>query len=112
MHKNKGVDQLCGYDTADHGLCFRYIKSTIPLLPKSGISSLKPSVAVKPGLYRNGQKPRSQVFSLICVHFQLHFPKYLTSDVYYKYLSELVSTVQTGQDFPLGPRKRRGNSFN
>ena len=47
----------------------------------------------------------------LCLNlFQLHFPKYLTSDVYYKYLSELVSTVQTGQDFPLGPRKRRGNN--
>ena len=29
--KNKGVDQLCGYHTADQGLCFCYIKSTIPL---------------------------------------------------------------------------------
>ena len=36
---------------ADQRLCFHYIDSTIPLLPKSKISSLLPSsVAVKPGL--------------------------------------------------------------
>ena len=34
----------------DQRLCFRYIDSTIPLLSKSGISSLQPSsVAVQPG---------------------------------------------------------------
>ncbi|WAR03614.1 AKA10-like protein [Mya arenaria] len=39
-----------------------------------------------------------------------HFQQYLTSDIYYKYLSELVSAVQTAQDFPLGQtRKRRGS---
>ena len=38
---------------ADQGLCFRYTDSTIPLLPKSEISSLYPSsVAVQPGLCR------------------------------------------------------------
>ena len=36
---------------ADQRLCFRYMDSTIPLLPKSEISSLYPSsVAVQPGL--------------------------------------------------------------
>ena len=36
---------------ADQRLCFRYTDSTIPLLPKSEISSLQPSsVAVQPGL--------------------------------------------------------------
>ena len=39
--ENKGVDQLCGYRTADQRLCFRYIDSTIPLLPNSEISSIK-----------------------------------------------------------------------
>ena len=34
--ENKGVDQLCG----DQRLCFRYINSKIPLLPKFKISSL------------------------------------------------------------------------
>ena len=51
--ENKAADQLCGNRTADHRLCFRYIDSTIPLLPKSEISSLYPSsVAVQPGLCR------------------------------------------------------------
>ena len=31
----KGVDQLCGYRAADKGLSFRFIDSTIPLLPIS-----------------------------------------------------------------------------
>ena len=36
--QNKGADQLCS-----NCLCFRYWDSTISLLPKSKISSLKPS---------------------------------------------------------------------
>ena len=48
--ENKEADQLRGNREADQGLCFRYIDSTIPLLSKSEISSLKPSsVAVQPG---------------------------------------------------------------
>ena len=35
---------------ADQRLCFRYTDSSIPLLPKSEISSLQPSLAVQPGL--------------------------------------------------------------
>ena len=54
ISKNKGLDQLhsiCA--AADQRLYFRYIKSTIPLLPKSEISSLLPSsVALQPGLCR------------------------------------------------------------
>ena len=38
--ENKDADQLCGNREADQRLCFRYISSTIPLLPKSEISSL------------------------------------------------------------------------
>ena len=38
--ENKDADLLCGYRTADQRLCFRYSDSTIPLLPKSKISSL------------------------------------------------------------------------
>ena len=34
--ENKGADQLCG----NHFLCFRYIHSTIPLLPYSEILKL------------------------------------------------------------------------
>ena len=33
--ENKDADQLRGYREADQRLCFRYIASTIPLLPKS-----------------------------------------------------------------------------
>ena len=40
MCENKNVDQLRGNREADQGLCFRYTDSTIPLLPKSEISSL------------------------------------------------------------------------
>ena len=49
--ENKDADQLRSNCAADQRLCFRYTDSTIPLLPKSEISSLKlSSVAVQPGL--------------------------------------------------------------
>ena len=35
MCENKGADQLRGKRAADHHLCFRYIESTIPKLPRS-----------------------------------------------------------------------------
>ena len=38
--ENKDADQLRSNCTADQRLCFRYIVSTIPLPPKSEISSL------------------------------------------------------------------------
>ena len=38
--ENKDADQLRGNRKADQRLCFRYIDSTIPLLPKYKISSL------------------------------------------------------------------------
>ena len=37
---NKDANQLCGNREADQRLCFRYTDSTIPLLPRSEISSL------------------------------------------------------------------------
>ena len=37
--ENKDADQLRGNREADQRLCFRYMDSTIPLLPKSRISS-------------------------------------------------------------------------
>ena len=53
MCENKDADQLRSYCAADQRLCFGYTDSTIPLLPKSESSSLKPSsVAVQPGLCR------------------------------------------------------------
>ena len=51
LGENKGADQLRGNREADQRLCFRYTDSTIPLLPKSKISSLwHSSVLVQPGL--------------------------------------------------------------
>ena len=51
--ENKGADQLHGNREADQRLCFRYINSAIPLVPKFEISSLQPSsVAVQPGWCR------------------------------------------------------------
>ena len=38
--ENKDTDQLRGNREVDQRLCFRYLNSTIPLLPKSKISSL------------------------------------------------------------------------
>ena len=53
IYESKDADQLRGNREADQRLCFRYIDSTIPLLPKSEMSSLLPfSVDVQPGLCR------------------------------------------------------------
>ena len=52
--ENKDADQLRGNREADQRLCFRYIDSTIPLLPAYEISSLQPScVVVQSGLCGN-----------------------------------------------------------
>ena len=49
--ENKDADQLRGNRKADQRLRFHYTDSTIPLLPKSKISSLQPSsVVVQPGV--------------------------------------------------------------
>ena len=51
--ENKDADQLRGIREADQRLCFRYMESTIPLLPKFEISSLLPSsVTAQPDLCR------------------------------------------------------------
>ena len=51
--ENKDADQLRGNHEADQRLCFRNTDSTIPLLHKTEISSLKlSSVAAQPGLCR------------------------------------------------------------
>ena len=51
MCKNKGADKLRGSRAADQRLYFHFMDSTIPLLPKSEISSLSPSsVVVQPSL--------------------------------------------------------------
>ena len=62
--ENKGADQLCGNRTADQRLCFCYVSSLIPLLPKSKISSLMPSsVVVQPGLCRTWSETPEDRFS-------------------------------------------------
>ena len=85
--QNKDTDQLRGNREADQRLCFRYTDSTIPLLPKSEISSLLPSsVAVQPGLCGTWTEtpktgfltPGSNVFNLHCLsivncHMFSHF---------------------------------------
>ena len=52
--ENKDAHQLRGNREADQRLCFRYIDSAIPLVPKYEISSLWPYsyVVVQPGLCR------------------------------------------------------------
>ena len=51
--ENKGADQLLGNREADQRLCFRYMDSTIPLLPKYKISCFHlSSVTVQPDLFR------------------------------------------------------------
>ena len=51
--ENKDADQLRGDREADQRLCFRYIDSTIPLLPKYEISSFQlSSVTVQTSLCR------------------------------------------------------------
>ena len=62
--ENKDADQLRGNREADQRLCFRYIDSTIPLLPYPKFQAsnhllwLYSPVCVGPG-----QKPRRPVFS-------------------------------------------------
>ena len=34
LHMQKRADQLSGYRAADQRLCFQYMDSTLPLLPK------------------------------------------------------------------------------
>ena len=69
--ENKDADQLRGNREADQRLCFRYTDSTIPLLPKSKISSLQPScVDVQPGLCRTwSETPKTGFLKtrLICL---------------------------------------------
>ena len=63
--ENKDADQLRGKREADQRLCFRYTDSTIPLLPKSEISSLTNNLLWlnSPVCVGPGRKPRRPVFS-------------------------------------------------
>ena len=62
--ENKAADHHRGNREADQRLCFRYIDSTIPLVPKSKISCLKlSSVIAQPVCVGPGRKSRRPVFS-------------------------------------------------
>ena len=62
--ENKGADQLHRDCEADQRLCFRYIDSTIPLLSKLKVSSLKQSsVAAQPDLSQTRLETRMLFFS-------------------------------------------------
>ena len=61
--ENKDADQLRSNGEADQRLCFRHIDTAIPLLSKSKIASLYPSVAEQPGLCRTLSKTPEDRFS-------------------------------------------------
>ena len=71
--ENKDADQLRGNPEADQHLCFRNIASTIPLLPKYIISSLKPSsVTAQPSLCRSrSETPYTGFLTTRHICFQL-----------------------------------------
>ena len=73
--ENKDADQLRSSCAADQGLCFCYMDSTIPLLPKSEISSLYPSsVAVQPSLcWTWSETPKTGFLTTRLVEFYLYF---------------------------------------
>ena len=72
--ENKDADQLRGNREADQRLCFRYIDSTIPLLPKSEISSLWPSsMAAQPGLCQTwSESPKTGFVTRLKLIFMVH----------------------------------------
>ena len=57
---NKDTDQLRGNREADQRLCFRYIASTMPLLPKYKISSL--SLSSKTGFIRDNEAQNCSLY--------------------------------------------------
>ena len=65
---------ICENKDADQRLCFRYTDSTIPLLPKSKISSLYPScVTAQPGLCRTlSETPKTSFLTTRLKCFNLH----------------------------------------
>ena len=75
LFENKGADQLHSKCEADQRLCFHYMKSTIPLLLKSEISSSYPSASIHMRLHGpvcigHGRKPEDQFYRVaahLCV---------------------------------------------
>ena len=72
--ENKDADQLRGNHEADQRLCFRYMDSAIPLLPKSEISSLQQSsVIVQPGLCRAwSETPKTGFLATRLKYYEVH----------------------------------------
>ena len=69
IYENKDAD----HREADQHLCFRYLDSTIPLLPKYKSSSLQPSpVAVQPGLCQTWSESKLLVFARRGSNMLLH----------------------------------------
>ena len=63
--ENKDADQLRSNCAADQRLCFHYIDSTIPLLPKSETSSFYPSsVVVQLGMCQTLETEKELVLRL------------------------------------------------
>ena len=74
--ENKDADKVRGDPEADQRLCFRYIAITLPLLPKSKISSLQPSsVAMQPGLCLTWLETQNVGFSYDAAHIVLNSNK-------------------------------------
>ena len=70
--ESEDADQLRGNREADQRLCFRHTDSTIPLLPKSEISSLLPSsVVVQPGLCRTWSETPTTGFRTAGLNYDL-----------------------------------------
>ena len=84
--ENKDADQLRGNREAEQRLCFRYLDSTIPLLPKSKISSFYPSpVAVQPGLCQTWSE------CVPSIHIKKKYMKNTTENChYFAFLSRVV----------------------
>ena len=81
--ENKDADQLCGNRTTDQRLCFRYLDSTIPLLPKYKISSpshlqwLNSLVCVRPGQNPNSCRGSNDNFQFNFFGFLAHLSRRL-----------------------------------
>ena len=76
--ENKGADQLCSNCTAHSAFVFRYMDSTISLLPKSEIASyLSSSLAVQASLFQTWSKtPKTSFLAsrLILLWYTLDIP--------------------------------------
>ena len=80
LHMEKQRCRICCAESnsaPDQRLCFPYIDSTIPLIPKSAISSLLPStVAVQPSLCQAWSETPKTRFSHDAAHIQMHIKKF------------------------------------